>query len=96
MGMFKEIFELVITAMCLTRRAFSGGVRALVRLRQEDLMQKATITFSDGANGELHLSMEFDPEITDDTRSNAVAYALKCMDYVTGALQGKEVKNVPE
>jgi hypothetical protein len=49
-------------------------------------MQKATLTFTDGDDGQLHISMEFEPQISDETRSGAVACALKCMDYITGTL----------
>lgn len=49
-------------------------------------MQKATLTFSDGDDGQLHISMEFEPEVSDETRSGAVACALKCMEYITDTL----------
>ena len=47
------------------------------------MKQKATLTFTDGDDGQLHISMVFDPEITDDTRSSAVSCAIRCMDLIT-------------
>lgn len=49
-------------------------------------MQKATLTFTDGEDGQLHISMEFEPEITDEATSGAVTCAVKCMEYITDTL----------
>lgn len=49
-------------------------------------VQKAVLTFTDSDDGQLHIQMKFDPEISDETRSGAVSCALRCMDYITGTL----------
>lgn len=49
-------------------------------------MQKATLTFSDGDDGQLHISIKFEPEVSDETRSGAVACAFKCMEYINDTL----------
>ena len=50
--------------------------------------QKATLTFTDNPDGTLGVSMEFEPEVTDDTRSGAVHYAIKCLDHLNALLGG--------
>lgn len=44
--------------------------------------QKVTITVLDAPNGQTKLSCEFEPEITDDTRSGAVYLALKMVQSI--------------
>lgn len=49
-------------------------------------MQKATLTFSDSDDGQMHICLEFDPEVENKTNSPAVVSALRCLEYVTDLL----------
>lgn len=52
--------------------------------------QKATLIFTDGDDGQLHISMEFKPNISDETKSAAVSCAINCLDHVTNNLSNRE------
>jgi len=53
-------------------------------------MQKAILTFEDAEDGQLHISMEFEPEVSEETRSSAVSVAIQCMDFITKKLGGSD------
>ena len=44
--------------------------------------QSATLKFTDGVYGQLHITMVFDPEINDETISTAVECAIQCLEHV--------------
>lgn len=52
-------------------------------------MQKAILTFTDNDDGTLGISVVFEPEISDETRSGAVNCAIKCMEYISEVLAEK-------
>lgn len=56
-------------------------------------MQKAILAFVDNDDGTLGISMEFVPDITDETRSGAAHCAIKCMEFITDKLSSEEVSH---
>lgn len=48
--------------------------------------QTAVLTFTDNPDGTLGICMTFEPEISDETRSGAVHWAMKCMEFITDRL----------
>lgn len=55
------------------------------------MKQQAIITLTDNDDGTLGVSMEFEPEVSDDTKSHAVHYALFLMDRLTEKIGSKEI-----
>lgn len=53
-------------------------------------MQKAILTFEDTEDNTLQMSVVFEPEITDDTRSYAAIAAIKCMDFIASKSINKQ------
>ena len=54
--------------------------------------QKAILTFTHNPDGTLGISIVFEPEVTDETRSDAVSCAVNCLNYISDHLTEKEVE----
>lgn len=51
-------------------------------------MQRAILTFTDAPGG-INITLTFEPEISDETKSAAVGAALNCLHYVAEKLADK-------
>lgn len=61
-------------------------VEKAVQRADQTAPQKAVLTFTDNLDGTLGISMTFEPEVSDETRSGAVRCAISCMDYIVARL----------
>lgn len=82
-------YELVMAAVQeLEDAADAWATRGRLNTAQEPeaQTQTASLTFTDNLDGTLGISMKFEPDISDETRSGAVRCAISCMDYIVARL----------